>query len=129
MARAQRHKSRGFTLIELLVVLAMIALLLTVASLRYFSSLDRAKETALKQDLYTMREAIQKYNADKGRFPETLEALVADRYLRNVPVDPVTESAATWVVVAPKGDDPKGIADVLSGAPGAAQDGTPYASW
>jgi general secretion pathway protein G len=129
MARAQRPPRRGFTLIELLVVLAIIALLLTVATVRYFSSLDRARETALKQDLYTMREAIQKYNADKGRYPESLEALVADRYLRNVPPDPLTDSAATWVVVPPKGDDPKGIADVLSGAPGAGQDGTPYASW
>ena len=123
------QRRRGFTLIELLVVLAIIALLLTVATLRYFSSLDRARETALKQDLYTMREAIQKYNADKGRYPETLDALVADRYLRSVPVDPVTESSTTWVVVPPAGNDPKGVADVQSGAPGAAQDGTPYGSW
>ncbi len=129
MRRGQRTRGRGFTLIELLVVLAIIALLLSVATLRYFSSLDRARETALKQDLYTMREAIQKYSADKGRYPETLEALVADRYLRSVPVDPLTDSAATWVVVPPKGEDPKGVADVFSGAPGAAQDGTPYASW
>ncbi len=100
-----------------------------MATLRYFASLDRGRDTAVKQDLYTMREAIQKYNADKGRYPETLEALVKDRYLRSVPVDPVTDSAATWIVVPPKGEDPKGIADVLSGAPGAAQNGTPYASW
>jgi general secretion pathway protein G len=129
MRRGRDMRRRGFTLIELLVVLAIIASLLSVATLRYFASLDRARETALKQDLYTMREAIQKYNADKGRYPESLGALVADRYLRSVPVDPVTDSAATWIVVPPKGEDPKGIADVLSGAPGNAQDGTPYASW
>lgn len=125
----QGARRRGFTLIELLVVLAIIALLLSVATLRYFSSLDRARETALKQDLYTMREAIQKYNADKGRYPETLDALVADRYLRNVPVDPVTDSTRTWVAVPPKGEDAKGVADVYSGAQGNAQDGTAYASW
>jgi general secretion pathway protein G len=129
MRRGRDMRRRGFTLIELLVVLAIIASLLSVATLRYFASLDRARETALKQDLYTMREAIQKYNADKGRYPESLGALVADKYLRSVPVDPVTDSATTWVVVPPKGEDPKGIADVLSGAPGTAQDGTPYASW
>jgi general secretion pathway protein G len=125
----QRRQRRGFTLIELMVVLAIVALLLSVATMRYFSSLDKARETALKQDLYTMREAIQKYNADKGRYPETLDALVADRYLRNVPVDPVTDSAATWVVVPPKGEDAKGVGDVFSGAQGTAQDGTAYASW
>lgn len=133
MVRARRLDGiaarRGFTLIELLVVLAIIALLLSVATLRYFSSIDQARETVLKQDLATMREAIQKYNADKGRYPETLEALVTDRYLRSVPVDPITESAQTWIAVPPKGDDPKGVADVQSGAPGEGKNGTAYATW
>jgi general secretion pathway protein G len=119
----------GFTLIELMVVLAIVALILTVATVRYFSSLDRARETVLRQDLATMRDAIQKYNADKGRYPETLEALVADRYLRSVPVDPVTDSAKTWIALPPAGPDPKGVADVRSGAPGTGQDGSAYETW
>ena len=122
-------RRRGFTLIELIVVLAIVALILSVATVRYFSSLDRARETVLKQDLATMRDAIQKYNADKGRYPETLDALVADRYLRSVPVDPLTESTRTWVALPPAGTDSKGVADVQSGAPGNGQDGSAYATW
>lgn len=122
-------RRRGFTLIELMVVLSIIALILSVATLRYVSSLDRARETVLKQDLATLRDAIQKYNADKGRYPETLDALVADRYLRNVPVDPLTDSAKTWIALPPTGPDPKGVADVQSGAPGNGQDGTAYGTW
>ena len=120
---------RGFTLIELLVVLAIIALLLSVAAPRYFSSVERAKETALKQNLATLRDAVQKYHADKNRYPESLEALVTDKYLRAVPVDPVTESAQTWVFVSPPEANVTGVYDIRSGAVGTAGDGTPYESW
>src|SRR5689334_6184691 len=89
----------GFTLIELLVVMAIVATLLTIAVPRYFGSLDRSKEAVLKENLYQMRDAISKYYADKGKYPETLDSLAADKYLRKVPPDPITESATTWVPV------------------------------
>jgi general secretion pathway protein G len=120
---------RGFTLIELLVVLAILGTLLTLAAPRYFESVERAKEAALRTDLRLLREAIDKHRADTGRLPETLEQLALARYLRTVPIDPVTDRADTWVLVpAPDGATP-GVYDVRSGAPGAARDGTNYASW
>lgn len=119
----------GFTLIELLVVMAIIAVLLTLAVPRYFGSLDKSKEAVLREDLYQLRDAIGKYYGDKGKYPESLEALAAEKYLRKVPVDPLTESAATWVVVAP--DDPQkgGVYDVRSGAQGKAGDGSVFSEW
>ncbi|HMH17692.1 MAG TPA: prepilin-type N-terminal cleavage/methylation domain-containing protein [Burkholderiales bacterium] len=119
----------GFTLIELLVVMTVIALLLTIAVPRYFGSLDKSKEAVLKEDLYQLRDAIGKYYGDKGKYPDTLDALATEKYLRKVPVDPMTDSAASWVVVAP--DDPQkgGVYDVKSGAQGKSNDGSVYAEW
>jgi general secretion pathway protein G len=122
-------KMRGFTLIELLVVMAVIALLLAVALPRYFNHLEKAKETILREDLVVMRDAIDKYHGDKGRYPESLEALVEARYLRAVPVDPITERADTWQAVEPPTEAGGGLYDVKSGAPGTARDGTAYADW
>lgn len=119
----------GFTLIELLVVLAIIATLLMLAVPRYFGSVDRSKEAVLKENLYQMRDAIGKYYADKGKYPESIEALASDKYLRKVPVDPVTESAATWVVVPPEDPQKGGVYDVKSGSPGKSSDGTAHAEW
>jgi general secretion pathway protein G len=119
----------GFTLIELLAVLAILAVLLTLAVPRYFQSVDRSKEAVLRENLNQMRDAIGKYHADKGKYPDSLEALALEKYLRKVPMDPITESTAMWVVVPP--DDPKkgGVYDVRSGAPGHALDGSVYAEW
>lgn len=122
-------KRLGFTLIELLVVMAIIATLLTIAVPRYFGSLDRSKEAVLKENLYQIRDAISKYYADKGKYPESLDSIVADRYLRKVPVDPITESAATWVAVAPEDPQKGGVYDVKSGAQGKATNGTEFATW
>jgi general secretion pathway protein G len=120
----------GFTLVELLLVMAIIALLLTIAAPRYFDSLDRAKESTLRTDLRIMREAIDKHMADTGRFPETLQELADARYLRSIPVDPMTDSADTWVLQAAGADTGQTrVADVHSGASGEGRDGTPYASW
>lgn len=118
---------RGFTLLELMVVLAIIALLLTIAAPRYFTHLDRAKENTLKQTLFVVRDALDKFQADKGRLPGSLDELVAESYLRQRPVDPITERADTWVIVV--GDGASGIQDVHSGAEGAARDGSRYAEW
>ena len=120
---------RGFTLIELLVVLAVVGTLLTLALPRYFGSIDKSKEAVLKENLYQMREAIARYQADTGRYPESLDALATDKYLRKVPLDPVTESAATWIIVPPEDPQKSGVYDVRSGAPGKGRDGTEYAQW
>ncbi len=126
MARPGRA---GFTLIELLTVFAIIAVLLTLALPRYFGSLDKSKDVVLKENLQQMREAISRYHADKGRYPQSLEALVGERYLRDVPLDPVTESTRTWLVVQPPDPQTGGVYDVRSGAPGQAKDGSEYLQW
>ena len=120
------YRPRGFTLIELLVVMAIIAGLLALAAPRYFQHVDRAKETVLKSDLASMRDALDKFFADTGRYPANLEELVARRYLRKVPPDPVTESTASWLVIAPADPAQGGVYDVKSGAPGTTLDGRPY---
>lgn len=122
-------KTRGFTLVELMVVMAIIALLLALALPRYFKHLDHAHETVLRQDLAVMRDAIDKYHGDTGRYPDSLDALVAARYLRALPVDPITERADSWQVVAPIGGEAGAVYDVRSGAPGTARDGSAYAEW
>jgi general secretion pathway protein G len=118
----------GFTLIELIVVMAIIATLLTIALPRYFGSVDRSKEVTLRQSLNVMREAIDKFNADNGRYPEKLEDLVEKRYIRAIPVDPITESVQTWVIVPVPGAMAQGsVYDVRSGAQGNTSDGKPFA--
>ena len=99
MRRALSY-SAGFTLIELLVVLAILALLLTIAAPRYIDRVQRARETALRTDLKVMREAIDKFDGDQGRLPATLEELVQRRYLKEIPLDPMTDKYDTWVVVS-----------------------------
>lgn len=121
--------TRGFTLIELLVVLSIIALLISIAAPRYFNSVDKSKEAVLKQDLFTMRDAIDKYYGDTGKYPNSIDDLVSKKYLRKLPTDPITESASTWVVVPPDNAEKGGVYDLHSGATGNGRDGTPYSSW
>lgn len=123
------RKFAGFTLIELLVVLAVIATLLAIALPRYFSSLENSREAVLKQDLAVLRETLDRYHGDKGRYPDALEELVAAKYLRALPVDPITESNVTWVVVPPDLPEMGGVYDVRSGAEGVARDGSEYRNW
>ncbi len=132
--RPQRRTSSGFTLIELLVVIAIIGIVSAIAVGNYRNAIVKAKEATLREDLFQMRTLINQYFADKGRYPTDLHALVEDRYLRKIPIDPITQSADTWVTdpaETTEGDlsvDP-GIADVFSGATGVGTDGTPYAEW
>jgi general secretion pathway protein G len=125
-----RVKRHGFTLIELLVVLTILALLLTIAVPRYFAHVERAKEATLKQDLSVMRDAIDKFHGDKGKYPDSLDDLVGSRYIRNIPIDPVTESTSTWKILPPPEPDAKGaVYDVKSGAEGQGLDGSSYGEW
>jgi general secretion pathway protein G len=117
----------GFTLIELLVVMVIIASLLMVAVPRYLNSLERSKEAVLLQDLAVMREAIDQFYADSGRYPDALVELSEKRYIRKVPVDPITKSAESWVLVSREGGDIAGVFDVRSGADGLNSRGVPYA--
>lgn len=119
----------GFTLIELLVVLAALALLLGIAVPRYVEHVDRARETVLRQNLAALRDAIDKFNADRGRYPAELAELARERYLREVPRDPLTDRRDTWVIVPPPQGSEGKVYDVHSGAPGQGQDGKPYATW
>ena len=125
---------RGFTLIELIVVMSLIVMLATIGVTAYTSSLQRGREAVLKEDLFRMRDAIDQYYADKGKYPADLNELVTASYMRRVPQDPITSSTTTWQAV-PAEPDPNnpsaepGIYDVKSGSEGAALDGSKYADW
>lgn len=109
----KRPMARGFTLIELMVVMATIALLLTLAVPRYFHAIDNGKISVQRQNIATIRDAIDKFYGDQARYPETLDELVQARYLRSVPVDPLT-NAPNWVVVAPQDPSLGAVFDVRS---------------
>lgn len=119
----------GFTLIELLVAMTIIALLLSVVTPRYFRSVSKAEEAVLKQDLALMRETLDKFHADTGKYPDTLEDLIGNKYLRKIPVDPITQSNSTWILIPPASSEKGAIFDIKSGAPGNGKDGTAYADW
>ena len=120
---------RGFTLIELLVVFAIIAMLVSMAAPRYFSSLEKSRESVLRYDLSVMRGSIDRYYSDNGTFPDSLQQLVDKKYLKNIPQDPISQSRETWVVMPPTDGLPGSVYDVRSGAEGQATDGTKYADW
>jgi general secretion pathway protein G len=113
-----RNTNKGFTLVELLVVLTIIALLLSIAVPDYIGRTRRAEEAVLQENLTVLRDALDKHYADAGQYPKSLDELVSRRYLRSVPVDPLTRSSATWTAVAPADAAKGGIYDVHSGAKG-----------
>jgi general secretion pathway protein G len=124
----------GFTLIEILIVMVLLVILATTGLALYTNSVTRAKEATLKQDLFQMRDVISQYYADKNRYPPTLDTLVQDKYLRTIPVDPVTNSPDTWqtVLSEPEPGNPAaamGVFDVKSGSDATALDGTRYSDW
>lgn len=124
-----RRKQVGFTLIELLVVMTIIATLLTFAAPRYIGSVDKSKEAVLRENLTVLRDALDKHYSDSGKYPATLEELVTHKYLRKIPIDPVTDSDRTWIVIPPDDAQKGGVFDVHSGASGRARDGSSYRDW
>ena len=125
---------RGFTLIELLIVVTLIVVLAGIGLSTYSTSVSRAKEAVLRENLFRMRDNIDQYYADKGTYPPDLSALVTEGYMRQIPKDPFTESADTWQIVMSEPDPAKpdalpGVYDVRSGAEGVGLDGTPYADF
>jgi general secretion pathway protein G len=128
------RSDRGWTLIELLVVLSLIMILVSLAMNQYRLSIRTAEEAALRSNLYRMRDAIDQYYADKGQYPASIQALVTDGYLRDVPMDTITRSKETWTTVPAEPDpsrptsDP-GIYDVKSGSDATSLSGTRYADW
>src|SRR5262245_11091311 len=130
----QPISSAGFTLIELLVVLALIVTLASMGMAQYKTSVTRSREAVLKEDLFRMRDAIDQYYADKGKYPATLDALVSEGYMRKLPVDPFTNSSDTWAT-EPAEPDPSnpgadpGVYNVKRGAQGTGLDGTSYTDW
>ena len=129
--RAVRAPPRGFTLIELIVVMAIVALLVSIAAPRYLHSIDRAKEATLRSSLQSMRQAIDQFAADTGRYPDSMAELIDRRYLRQLPEDPITGDRQSWVLLAPAPDSAVAgkVWDVRSGAAGRARDGGLYADW
>jgi general secretion pathway protein G len=124
----------GFTLIELLIVIALITILASMGVVQYRNSIQSSKEAVLHTDLFRMRDAIDQYYADKGKYPQSLDTLVSEGYMRKIPEDPITKSVETWQT-EPAEPDPSnpsvepGIYNVKSGATGTALDGSSYADW
>jgi general secretion pathway protein G len=139
MALPRLRPRHGFTLIELLVVMAIIGILAGIGIPQLLKTPIRAKEAALKENLFTFRSCIDQYKADKGRYPESLQTLVDEKYIRKIPLDPFTASADTWAVdyeeeestetAAPTAEEAPGIIDVHSGSDRIGLDGTAYNTW
>ena len=125
--RQSGKSESGFTLVELMIVVSIIGILATVAVPSYRQSVVKAREAVLRQDLFTMRDLLDQYRADKGKYPATLKDLVTATYLRAVPVDPITQSATTWQEIVDETEG--GVFDVHSGADRLASNGTPYNQW
>lgn len=116
MARIARRRTAGFTLVELMVVMVLIAILLTIAVPRYFGTVDNGKNSVQRQNIAAIRDAIDKYYGDQGKYPVTLDDLVDKHYLREIPVDPLTDHR-DWVVVPPTDTNLSGVYDVQSAKP------------
>ena len=132
--RSGEARDKGFTLIELLVVISLIMILASVSLNMYRNSVVYAREAALRSNLFFMRDAIDQYYADKGKYPESLEALVSESYIRQVPQDPFTNSTTTWQTTQAEAtpgtvSTSPGIYDVKSGSDMTAMDGSRYADW
>jgi general secretion pathway protein G len=131
---AARYAARGYTLVEVLIVITLIVVLTSVGLATYTNSVRRSREAVLKEDLFRMRDAIDQFYADKNKYPSTLQDLVTEGYLREIPKDPITDSAETWVTENAEPDPNNtsaepGIRDVRSGSEETSMEGTKYSEW
>jgi len=132
--RSGSRRQFGFTLVELMIVMAIIVILIGIAVPQYYKAIQRAKESVLHSNLFTIRQVIDEYTYDRQKAPQTLQDLVTDGYLRSIPIDPMTNSNSTWQLIM---EDPNnaanqnepGIFDVKSGSDKTSLDGTKYADW
>src|SRR5262245_1254842 len=127
IGRTGRETPNGFTLIELLIVVSIIGILATLAVPSYQASIIKAREAALRQDLFTLRDVLDQHRADQGKYPASLQTLVASGYLRVVPKDPFTNSESTWQEMT--GVVEEGVIDVFSGSEFVGTNGLPYNRW
>jgi len=120
---------QGYTLIEMMIVISIISILATMALPSFQKQLVRAKETNLRRSLFIMRDTIDQYFADHGRYPGSLQDLETEKYIRKIPMDPLTGSPDTWITIPPEGFAEGNIYDVHSGSNKVSLDGTPYNEW
>ena len=134
MQSGKQSRRRGFTLIELMIVMAIITTIISMAVPMYQKSILRSKESVLRNNLFTMRTVIDEYTYDKQKGPQSLEDLVKEGYLRQVPMDPITGQSTSWKLImedaatSASSTEP-GIFDVRSGAANTSLEGTPYSEW
>lgn len=119
--------SQGFTIIELMIVVTIVGILATLAVPSYQAAIVKAKEGALRQDLFSLRDVIDQHRADKGKYPENMQSLISAGYLRRVPTDPITGSTSTWQEMVDQGEG--GMVDVFSGSDLVGTNGVPYNQW
>ena len=119
--------SSGFTIIELMIVVTIVGILATLAVPSYHAAIVKAKEGALRQDLFSLRDVIDQHRADKGKYPETLQSLVSAGYLRRIPADPITGTSSSWQEMVDQGEG--GMVDVFSGSELVGTNGVPYNQW
>lgn len=132
--KKRRQSESGFTLIELMIVMTIILILMALAVPRFTGAIKRAREAVLQEDLHVMRDAIDSYTMDKQKAPQSLDDLVQNGYLREIPQDPMTQSKDTWVTDTSDAlysidQTEPGISDIHSGSEDTATDGQPYSSW
>ncbi len=128
-ASSRRPLNAGFTLIELLIVMTIIGILVTIAEPSYHTATIKAREAALKRDLFIFRDVIDQFHADQRRYPASLSELTGRGYLRSIPNDPFTGSSTTWIEVFAGEGEESGIFDIHSGSDLVGTDGTPYNQW
>jgi general secretion pathway protein G len=123
------YNNKGFTLIEMMTVIAIMGILASIATPSFMRSILRSKEASLENTLFVVRDVIDQYYADHGNYPESLEALKEKKYVREIPMDPITGSRETWILIPPEGEGFTGIYDIHSGSKKISLYGTPYNEW
>ncbi len=123
------RNQKGFTLIEMMIVLAIMSILATIATPNMQRYIVRAREASLRETLFVFRDVIDQHYSDQGKYPGSLQELVKLKYIRSIPIDPITGSSSTWIITPPEGEEKGGVYDVHSGSDRVSLDGEPYNEW